>query len=336
MNPKGVDGKFLLCKSCGSYRHMINTCPDSWENRKSSASDNIASGETRTEEENYVLFTMLASPSEENCEEVVVLSGYDESSVKSFVHEAKKCVVLDSACSSTVCGEWWMEDFVSSLSDEERKKIVKTPSNKVFKFGGGRRLKSLFSVRIPARIVGKNILIQTDVVDSDIPLLLSKPAMKNAGVKLDLPNDSAEIFGVRVMLNETSSGHYCLPINDSVSFESVNLSGIFEMKAFELKKTILRLHRQFAHPSKEKLITLMKDAKYWQDSFEDILSDIYESCDTCKRFQRTPSRPVVAMPMAREFNEKVAMDLKKWKGMWILHMIDMWSRFSVSVFIKRK
>ena len=40
--------------------------------------------------------------------------------------------------------------------------------------------------------------------------------------------------------------------------------------------------------------------------------------------------------MAHEFNEKVTMDLKQWKGRWILHMIDMWSRYKVSVFIDRK
>ena len=42
------------------------------------------------------------------------------------------------------------------------------------------------------------------------------------------------------------------------------------------------------------------------------------------------------MPIVHEFNEKVAMDLKKWKGCWILHVIDMWSRYTVSVFINRK
>ena len=42
------------------------------------------------------------------------------------------------------------------------------------------------------------------------------------------------------------------------------------------------------------------------------------------------------MSMASKFNEKVCTDLKKWKNRWILHMIDMWSRFSVSVFIDRK
>ncbi|CAC5415686.1 unnamed protein product [Mytilus coruscus] len=30
------------------------------------------------------------------------------------------------------------------------------------------------------------------------------------------------------------------------------------------------------------------------------------------------------------------MDLKQWNGRWILHMIDMWSRYTVSVFIDRK
>lgn len=30
------------------------------------------------------------------------------------------------------------------------------------------------------------------------------------------------------------------------------------------------------------------------------------------------------------------MDLKQYKGRWILHMIDMWSRYTISVFIDRK
>ena len=45
---------------------------------------------------------------------------------------------------------------------------------------------------------------------------------------------------------------------------------------------------------------------------------------------------VVSMTMATKFNEKVAMDLKQWNGRWILHIIDMWSRYTLSVFIDRK
>ena len=32
MNPLGKDGRALTCKACGSFRHMLPECPDSWEN----------------------------------------------------------------------------------------------------------------------------------------------------------------------------------------------------------------------------------------------------------------------------------------------------------------
>ena len=40
--------------------------------------------------------------------------------------------------------------------------------------------------------------------------------------------------------------------------------------------------------------------------------------------------------MASKFNEKVAMYLKQWNGRWILQIIDMWSRYTLSVFVDRK
>ena len=53
----------------------------------------------------------------------------------------------------------------------------------------------------------------------------------------------------------------------------------------------------------------------------------------------TPSRPVTCMPLAREFNEVVAMDLKVWdfkKNIYFLHLIDMATRFSISTVIYKK
>ena len=32
INPSGADGKILKCLSCGSFRHLLDDCPDSWEN----------------------------------------------------------------------------------------------------------------------------------------------------------------------------------------------------------------------------------------------------------------------------------------------------------------
>ena len=78
------------------------------------------------------------------------------------------------------------------------------------------------------------------------------------------------------------------------------------------------------------------DSKLMRDDYQDLLEEIDRKCELCKRYSKTPARPVVGMPMATQFNEKVAMDLKQWKGRWILHIIDMWSRYTISVFINRK
>ena len=41
INPPGSDGCLLKCYSCGSFRHLLDKCPDSWENlgKKSSSDD---------------------------------------------------------------------------------------------------------------------------------------------------------------------------------------------------------------------------------------------------------------------------------------------------------
>jgi hypothetical protein len=331
VNPRGPDGKPILCKSCGSFRHLLANCPDSWENMA------MASVNITDQQDTEDVFCNMLTPNASQIEEATLLTGLGDD-VKKFSIEARKCAVLDSACSSTVCGECWLDDYLTSLEEKDRDKVSRSTSSKLFRFGGGEKLKSEGLFKIPAYIAGKEVTINTDVVKSDIPLLLSKYAMKQAGVKLNLQDDTAEILGVHLILNETSSGHYCIPIDKGVvtAIESVYAVNIHNSNPNQKYKILVKLHRQFAHPAKDRFITLLKDAKVWDAGLTDILNTIYEKCEICKLYMRTPSRPVVAMPMASRFNEKVCIDLKKWRDRWILHMIDMWSRFSVSVFISRK
>ena len=76
INSLGPDGSTLTCKSCGSYRHLLPACPDSWENMRKV---NVV------EEGHAVLFT-----------------GYNTEEVRRLGVDARNCAVLDSACSSTV------------------------------------------------------------------------------------------------------------------------------------------------------------------------------------------------------------------------------------------
>ena len=217
-------------------------------------------------------------------------------------------------------------------------KVQHSIGERVFKFGGGTRLKSKGEYNLPAIIAGKEVIIRTDVVESDIPLLLSRTAMKKAAIKMDLENDTASIMGKDVSLNLTTSGHYCIPIDkaEEVAVEAVCAVRLDVLSKQDQYKTVLKLHRQFAHPTKKRLIALLKDAGVWKEEYYETVSEIEEKCELCKIYSKTPSRPVVGMPMATKFNEKVAMDLKQWNDRWILHIIDMWSRYTLSVFVTRK
>ena len=66
--------------------------------------------------------------------------------------------------------------------------------------------------------------------------------MKKAQIKLDLTDDSAEIFGKHIYLNQTSSGHYCVPINSDVKVEEVNAVKIDSLSDKEKWHTLRKLH----------------------------------------------------------------------------------------------
>ena len=241
INPLGPDGRTLTCKSCGSYRHLLPACPDSWENmRKVNVVD----------EEHAVLFT-----------------GYNTEEVCRLGVDARNCAVLDSACSSTVCGTNLINNYIQSLDKNDRQKVVQTKGRRVFRFGGGTCLQSKGEYSLPVVIAGKEATVNTDVVESDIPLLLSRTAMKKAAVKMDLENDTATIMGKEVALNLTTSGHYCIPIDKSeeVSVENVCAVNLEILSKQDRIKTLLKLHRQFAHPPKNRLIALLKDADVWKE-----------------------------------------------------------------------
>ena len=123
------------------------------------------------------------------------------------------CAILDSSCSSTVCGKKWLDGNIDSLDQSDKRNIQHTRSRRLFVFAGRNKLRSDGEFCIPAEIAGKEVRIKIVVVQSDIPLLLSQNAMKPAGVKMDLENDTATIFGKEATLNITASGHNSVPVN---------------------------------------------------------------------------------------------------------------------------
>ena len=65
------------------------------------------------------------------------------------------------------------------------------------------------------------------------------------------------------------------------------------------------------------------------------INNVSCNCTTCKLYKKTPLRPMVGLPMATEFQETVAMDLKFYNGK-IVHLADHSTRLSASSFIPNK
>ena len=219
-----------------------------------------------------------------------------------FMCETVNAAVLDSACTKTVTGCAWRDTNLESLSNKERSQIKTLPRGTVFRFGGEMKKESSEKLILPCTTARRKVLIQTDVVDSDIPLLLSKPDMKRLGLQINMENDTAKIFDKVTDLGTTPSGHHFIPIRDC-DFPIEDVHFATEDKSYEDKKRIVqKLHRQFAHPSARNLKALMKDADAVDSEMNEIIEQISDNCNVCKWFKRTPACPVVCMPLANKFN----------------------------------
>ena len=106
------------------------------------------------------------------------------------------------------------------------------------------------------------------------------------------------------------------------------------------KQKALKLHQQFAHPTEERLVKLLRESKGFKEDEElmELISEVSSECEVCEKFTKPKPRPIVGMPIARQFNEVVCMDLFEFetKKVWVLHFIDAFSRRSNAVFIKTK
>ena len=85
-----------------------------------------------------------------------------------------------------------MKCYLDSLPSEVE--VTETTSKKSYQFGSSKVYHSIKKVNIPINIGGKPGHILTDVVDCEVPLLLSKHSIKEAGGQLDFVKDTITLF----------------------------------------------------------------------------------------------------------------------------------------------
>ena len=267
-----------------------------------------------------------------------------------LVYETLACAVIDSGCTKTVVGRSWADHYLETLDDKERKIMTSVEAcNIPFRFGDGKEILSKEKIKIPGCIGTHKILFEANVVDCEIPLLLSKASLKKAGAVIDFVNDRMEFNGESIALLECKSGHYCVPICNKKKMVSrneddgsklvltVTEATLLGTNNKEMKEKALKLHRQFSHAPAYKLKSLLTNAGFQKKEYFSALDEVCESCDICKRYKKAKPRPVVGLPRSQNFNDTVAMDLKGVNNeVLLLHMIDTFTRFSSAKIVPSK
>ena len=101
-----------------------------------------------------------------------------------------------------------MQCYNNSLDEKDQANIVYEPSIRTFKFGDSKVIKSNRKAYIPAYIGNRTVRTEKEVVDKKLHLLLSKEAMKKAGLMIDFTNDSAQIFGFHINMEITKAKNF--------------------------------------------------------------------------------------------------------------------------------
>ena len=107
MNPLDEKGQSLLCISYGSYRHMLNSCPDSWENSsKKRTEKSYYTDNTESEGEEQAFFTRdfkvpykKMCKDDKNVKNVVLYTGGNKKEIDFLGSETVGRIVLDCGCS---------------------------------------------------------------------------------------------------------------------------------------------------------------------------------------------------------------------------------------------
>ena len=74
----------------------------------------------------------------------------------------------------------------------------------------------------------------------------------------------------------------------------------------------MKLHRQFPYPTSSQLIDLLKNCGIEVKEFIPFVINLDNNCEICLQYKKTKLCPIVGFPLAKTFNETLALELKQW------------------------
>ena len=117
--------------------------------------------------------------------------------------------ILDTCCNTSMAGKAWFEEYIRELPETERRKVLgpyKTEAK--ITFAAEQQHKSLAEYEVPVSLHGEETKIRVQILDTDIPLMISGEDMKRAGAIIDLRRERIILNGTEEAVSYT---HLTLP-----------------------------------------------------------------------------------------------------------------------------
>ena len=138
------------------------------------------------------------------------------------VDEDRNIALIDSACPTTVAGIEWIRSFASCLPENQKKHLKIEKSSRVYKFGGGEKRPSKGVIVLPCKMDNSlNVLLRTEIIEADLPLLLGNTTLKKGLAVLNFGKNTLELGGKKLNLKQTQSGHYSMSVEASTSSDKL-------------------------------------------------------------------------------------------------------------------
>ena len=265
--------------------------------------------------------------------------------------------ILDSGCQRSVCGIAAAKALVQQLHPDDRKEVQVLPSDAKFRFGDGQCHQSKGAWMVPTHIGGTKRFIMFDVVQCQLPLLLSMKFMQKIQMNLchrGNGKDFCQIDGADIKLHY-DQGHNWLSLTydnsvkdiikdrkDPMMRENSHQVYMSQVEVFTPGKEyqqIKQLHTNLAHPPKPRLISAIKATGNWSKQVSVTVDKVYQECPTkkCREKDQIQKPANASFKVVKEMGDLVSADLKiSSSGKNILYLIDHATSYAVSALIENK
>ena len=155
LNPRDRSGNILKCFNCNSIKHLVNKCPhpkdvSNIRCHKCGLLGHLAFNCSEQKEDKVE--ESLPPP---HVEYITLLNSKPDR-MKNLIGESFGMAVLDSGCTKSVTGEMWLDEYLQTLSEQDRLQVSERSNDATFRFGDGVEVTSSKLVKFPVVIGSQN------------------------------------------------------------------------------------------------------------------------------------------------------------------------------------